>query len=94
MWYDYYTSIFNVVHDSSSSALHADLCMDHCTFEGNMLVHPYEIDEIIKGLPGNKSSGLKFGLKGAAVAEATRARWHTCSLLFNFAQYLCPMVIK
>ena len=27
-------------------------------------------------------------LKGAAVAEATRAHWHTCSLLLNFTQYL------
>ena len=32
--------------------------MNHYTFEGNMIVHPYAIDEISKGLPGNKSPGL------------------------------------
>ena len=32
-------------------------------------------------------------LKVAAVAEATRAHWGTCSLLFNFTQYSCAMVI-
>ena len=58
MWYDYYKSIFNVVQDSSSGALHVDLCRDQYTFEGNMIVHPCEIDEIIKCLPGNKSPGL------------------------------------
>ena len=36
----------------------------------------------------------RSGLKGAGVAEAARTHWHTCSLLFNFTQYVCPMVFK
>ena len=37
---------------------------------------------------------LSCDLKVAAVTEATRAHWHTCSLLLNFTEYLCTMVIK
>ena len=33
-------------------------------------------------------------LKGAPVAEATRAHWHTCSLLLNFIHNICVQQIK
>ena len=60
------------MQDRSSRALHVDRWMKlYINFEG-MIVHPYEIDEIIKGLPSNKSPGLD-GLTSEHICN-TRAR--------------------